>query len=180
MSALGGALGAGVSAIIRFGMVTPTDNAALFNENGDAGIWEDWFIRSEYISDYHRYMLPLTSPEGFQGATCAFVQLAAPTTLWVVDWTCEKRTSPGDYPVYPDPQPTKPNIVLLDIKIMPDMVNMGADGVSPIYRLSGVYTYGFKDPTKAKMYHGRPPWMNQSVPRNVLDNYKRRGIIGDY
>ena len=177
-----GGISAGVSAAVAatFGTNPPTDSNAQFATKGDLGIWEDWYVRNTYPSDYHRFALPLTSPGGFQGATCAYVQLAAPTSMWICDWSCEYRTSPGDYPKYPDPKPTDPNIVILDINTMPDMVALGADGVSAIYRISGTYVYGYKDPLKAVLYHGLPQWMSQKVPRSVVDSKKARGIIAGH
>lgn len=178
---IGGGINAAVGANVRavLGALNPTGADAQFATQGDLGIWEDWFIRNTYPSDYHRYALPLTSPGGFQGATCAFVQLAAPTSMWVCDWSCEYRTNPGDYPKYPDPRPTDQNIVILDIKLIPDMVLLGADGTSPIYRISGTYVYGYRDPLKAALYHGRPPWMTQKIPRAVVDSMKTRGIVAE-
>lgn len=175
------AAAAGAAAQAVFGSNPPTDGAAQFSVQGDQGIWEDWYVRNTYPSSRHRYQLPLTSPNGFQGASCAFVQLAAPTAAWVCDWSCEYRTNPGDYPRYPDPVPNLNNIVLLDVVLMPDMVEQGADGTSTMYRISGTYYYGYKDAKKAVFYHGRPPWMSQKVPRTVVQSKQTRDIIaGNY
>ena len=180
MGVAGGiAAAAGAAAQAVFGSNPPTDGNAQFAVQGDLGIWEDWYVRNTYPLDNHRYQMPLTSPEGFQGATCAFVQLAAPTRLWICDWSCEYRTDPGDYPKYPRATPSIPNIVLLNTVLLPDMVTMGGDGVSAIYRISGTYYYGYKNPSKVVQYHGRPPWMSEKVPRKVVLAKQIQGIIAE-
>jgi hypothetical protein len=137
------------------------------------GIFTDYKVFSMYENPFHRYMLGITDPDGFQGESAAFVQLAAPTLLWVCKWTACRYHS---QPIIPDPTSRDPNWVLLDKAYSPAMVTVGADGVSPLYRISGRYVYGHKKPNDdvlRNVSYPRPPWLedvfDRSTPANTLD-----------
>ena len=103
----------------------------------------DYEIRSHYESDKHRYQMGITSPGGFQGASVAFVQLASPTLLLVVDWTAGQV---GAKPKIPPAESLDSNWILLDEIHYLGMVNVTPDGASSYYRESGTYVYGCRNP----------------------------------
>ncbi len=139
------------AAIISVSKVGFDDPAGVWNITGPADeIWNDFLITSRYENDLHRYMAGVSSPSGFNGGTAAFLQLAAPTLLWVVDWTASRY---GTQPEVPDPflSGTSPglgtsNWVLLDIILEPGVMEVSPDGNSPFYRISGIYVYGHMVP----------------------------------
>lgn len=165
-------------ATVTVGDVTPDDTSAIYVEDDDDpnSIWTDYQVINRFESDRHIYMLPITSPGGFQNNSVAFCQLAARTLLWISDWTAERW---GKAPKIPDPNPSDdPNLVLLDTHYEPTMVLLGADGATTVYRISGTYVYGFKNPDNVgSLYYGRPPWMDNVIDRTVRTESYTPGII---
>lgn len=153
----------------------PTDFGAQFVDDGtDLNIETDYQVVNRYEKDRHVYMMGVTSPGfgyspglGLAGIGPAFVQMAAPTLLWVSRWTaCRYNTTPK----IPDPTPTDPNWILLDEHYEPTAVTLAADGVTPRYRISGTYVYGHKNPaavTVNNINYARPPSVENTVVRNV-------------
>jgi hypothetical protein len=154
------------AATVSFGPLGTDDNNALYVPE-TSGIFSDYVINSRYEKDWHIYMMPITSPNGFQGASVAFAQLASFTALWIVDWTAERA---GDQPKVPQPWSNDPNWVLMDEHYGPSMLSLMGDGVTPIWRLSGTYVYGAKNPSTAMPYYPRPPWMEDVFDRTIDAN----------
>lgn len=146
----------------------------------DSGIWTDYWIVNHYETDRHRYMMPIASPNGFDGNQVAFVQMAAETILWICDWTCERI---GQQPTLPTPAPPDDNAVLLDDHYEPAQLLLSADGTYIVWRISGTYAYGFKDPRKPILTFPRPPWIKDTVDRllntaNFQPSIKDQGSPG--
>ena len=54
---------------------TGTDTNVRFQDDPNPGVvFTDYQIRCRYEKDGHIYQLPITSPQGFQGALAAFIQ----------------------------------------------------------------------------------------------------------
>ena len=136
----------------------------------------DFKVRNRYERDLHRYQLGLTTPNGFQGASCAFVQMAAPTLLWICDWTaCRFRTPP----IVPDPETLVENWVLLDVLPETASLGVGPDGATPLYRISGTYVYGHRNPSGdvfRDIAFPRPPWLEDVFDRSMPDNLLEKGL----
>lgn len=130
---------------ITWGRVSPDDNSSAFLVPSKPGIMTDYMIHSGFEKDHHVYMLGITSPQGFQGDSVAFVQLAAPTMLYVVRWTASRW---GQIPKAPDPYMIGNGRILMDehYDTVPILVNAG--GQVPLYRWSGVFIFGAKAPKK--------------------------------
>lgn len=159
---------------VNIGLVTlDVSNNALYNlEEINNGIYTDYMVINHYWSDGHIWMMGMTKiDEG--GDKAAFCKMAGSTLLWIADWTGEKS---GFEPSKPDPDPKDDNLVLLDSIVEPMSMMEKPDGQTIVYRISGTYVYGFKDPSKATFYYGRPPWMATSVSCMVKPEVKR-GII---
>ncbi len=163
--------------VIETGDVTPTDNLAkYYNDGSDVAIYADFRIRNRFEKDKHIYMLPVASPNGFQGASVAFVQLASPTLLWICDWTaCRFNVQPN----IPDPTPTDLNWIVLDEHYEPATITVGPDGVTPLYRISGTYVYGHRNPSPTTINNinfARPPWLQDSFNRFVPADKLQQGL----
>lgn len=154
------------SATVTLGEVS-VENDAKFadpNENDEMTIFDDYRLSSRYEKDYHRYMMGISSPGGFQGASVAFVQLASPTLLLVVEWTVTQWSKQP-----PIPKNTiGSDWVLLDEGLITKNVLVGANGVTPRYRISGQYVYGHKNPSAViveNIEYSRPPWVEDVFDR---------------
>lgn len=143
---VGAGAGAGAigGAIVAVGPVSFDDNDALFNNTGSsATMFTDYMIRNSYEEDPHTYMLGISSPQGFQGDKVAFVQLASTTLVLVCRWTgCRYN----EQPIVPQADPEDDNLVVLYRSPVTVSVTTGPDGVTPLYRISGTYVYGVRNP----------------------------------
>ena len=107
----------------------------------------------------------------------AFVQLAQPTLLWIADWSAARFNI---QPTAPDPTPADPDWVLLDVHLEPSMLILAADAITPLYRLSGTYIYGHKNPaanTFDNINFSRPPWLSDSFNRTMPNTFLQQGLI---
>lgn len=183
---------AGTRAIVNFGEVEPDDLNAAYNADADAeSVWTDYQINSRYEEDRHIYMTGITAPGGVGGGSpglgatsvgvtrgAAFVQLASPTLLWVADWTAARFKAIPSIPEFE----VAPNSgwVLMDVHVEPGMLVVGADGVTPLYRISGTYVYGHKNPSARIIYQvnfTRPPWLEDRFQRTLSETGMERGLI---
>ncbi len=140
-------------------------------------VFTDCMTTNRYEKDGHVYMLPVSSPAGFAGISCAFVQLAAPTLIWIADWTVCCWTK---QPPIPDPTPNSANWVLLDEHYEPAMIELGPDGITPLYRISGTYFYGCLNPnatTVKDIQFGRPPYVADTIDRSVPTSTLKQNLI---
>lgn len=151
-----------------------TDQSAAYKQG--AGFNTDCLIRCYYKNRPQRWMMPIASPNGFQGDSVGFVQLAAPTTALHVEWTVAKK---NDKPKIPDPTP-KSGWVLLYQSPEPELIEIMANGVSAGYRCSGLYVYGCKKPKSQPVEDAQypmPPWLEDVFPTqmSVQDFYQAFG-----
>lgn len=169
----------GPEAKIDVGPISFDDSSAKYQEVGGDGTFADYHVVNRYEKDRHTYMMGVTSPNGFRGASVAFVQLASPTLVWVADWTACKA---GAKPNIPDPTPADGDWVLLDDWWEPHMVTVAPDGVTPIYRISGTYIYGKLNPQSSTIddiSFPRPPWLQDSFSRNVEQGLLQQGLTNN-
>ena len=147
-----------VAAEFRSQFVLPKNNSDVFT---------DYQVRNRYEENPHRYMAGISSPNGFQGSRAAFFQLAYPTILWICDWTaCRWNTIPE----IPPKDAEDDNWVFLFA--VPETVSPVLDavgGVARLYRISGTYVYGHKNPPDVfdLVNFPRPPWMQDNFQRTV-------------
>lgn len=140
-------------------------------------VYTDYTIYCKYYSEKHRYMMPVTSPGGFQGGRAAFVQLAAPTLLWIADWTAARSAVA---PNIPDPTPRDPNWILLFDSYEPTSFVILDDGETPVYRISGIYIYGCKLPADQvikNVNYPRPAWIDDVFNRSIPTSALEQGLI---
>ncbi len=140
-------------------------------------VYSDYTIYCKYISNKHKYMLGITSPNGFQGARAAFVELASPTLLWVADWTALQSF---ETPKMPDPDPRDPNWILLDESYEPTSLVVYDDGSTPAYRISGTYVYGCVVPETQvirNVSYPRPAWLDDAFERTIPTSALTAGLI---
>ena len=156
------------NATITVGTVTQDDADAEFESDYTPGIFTDYFLTNRYEKDHHRYMMGITSPNGFQSQKAAFVQLAESTLLCITEWTACKV---GTQPEIPDPETgTETDWVLLDEDYDLDMVNVMTDGDTLVYRITGYFVYGMRNPqdkTIKDVDYPRPPWLDVDPSEKV-------------
>ncbi len=132
-----------------------------------AAMYPDFEIRNRYWKDHRKYLGGVTSPGGFLGKSAAIFQLAAPTLLWICDWTALKSSN---QPVIPNIIPGDANWELLDEDYEAANIIVQADQTTPWYRLSGYYIYAMTNPnaiTLSDVRFGRPPWLKDVVDRTM-------------
>lgn len=168
-----GALGAAVqtaietgisNAVVAVGTVTISDNDAQYTPDE---IFTDYAINNRYEKDDAKYMAGLTSPGSFGGQSVAFFQLHTPTLLWVSDWTAEKLNG---IPDVPDPDAVDDSWELLDSHVELADIKFLPDGVTPVYRVSGTYVYGNKNPSDSifsDVVFGISPEFKTTPPRTI-------------
>ena len=167
---------------VTFGKVV--DNP---NYNGPAPetgqVFLDLMMNSRYEQDGHRYMAGVSSPAGFAGMTAAFFQLAAPTLLWICDWTVAQFNTE---PEVPDPFSVGDQWVLLDLHVEPPMMGLAPDGISPLRRISGTYVFGNKYAGDMSSYTTsafaiaqwpRPQWMADTFQRTIPASSLKSDLI---
>lgn len=150
-----------------------TDTSAVYNvsNNESSATWEDYYIRNDYIKNGNIYVMGNTAqnPSALSQSSVSFVQLAKPILIWVCDWTVERSQIK---PTIPDPASQDPNWVLLDEVLQPEAIDVNADGVSPIYRISGTYYYGHINPdskTINNINYPRFPWYDSGTFSQTID-----------
>ncbi len=155
------------------------DQNAYIKEESEFGVWADYRVTNKYINCPQVYMMPVTSPAGFQGTSVAFVQLASPTTALMVEWTACRWSSS---PVIPDPNLFDPNWIILYKLPETVMKVLAADGQTELFRVNGTYVYGKKNPA-ANVYTDvsfpQPPWMEGGTSQNrtINPNKLEKGVI---
>lgn len=166
-----------VIANVKVGNIESDDNAAKFKPPSDPlGIWTDYIIDNKYENDPHTYMLPIASPNGFQNNKAAFCRLASSTLLWICDWTGARWNIP---PEAPSPVPSDANWVILNKSAETRNVTVGPDGQTPLYRISGTYVYGHKNPPDDlfdSIQFGRPPWLDNTIMRTYPKSSIEKGL----
>jgi hypothetical protein len=109
-----------------------TDGDALNLAYGDFQCW------NQFDSGRLTFAGSNTSPTAFGGAVTSVVRLGAPRVIWTCEWTACRM---GAEPDVPDPESPPAGWTLLDANLTNAAAGIGPDGVSPIYRVSGVYSY---------------------------------------
>lgn len=159
------------------GNVSIEDELGEYLPIAESNIFTDYVITNRFEKDYHRYMMGITSPNGFQGNRAAFVQLASPTLLWIADWTVARY---NEQPPIPDPESADPNWILLDEHPELFLLTVSPDGATPRYRISGTYVYGHTNPsvqTVNDVNFPRPPFLADSFDRTMPTNYLEQNLI---
>lgn len=132
-----------ITAQITLGDVSATSEDAVYKGADDLTIFTDYEIVDKQIWNPQTLMIPVSSPTGFAGASVAFCQMANPTCLRYVSWSARRCAQQPDVP---DPTQVSARWVLLRIITAPAVMEVAADGVTPIYRLAGTYIYGLRNP----------------------------------
>lgn|SRR3990167_2400886 len=151
------------------------DNNSFFVAQPGKEIWLDYMSYNRYEKDMRRYMMGVASPNGFNGSTVAFVQLASPTLLWICEWTALKSDVQPEIPTSTAPD----GWILLDEYHELPMCKVVADGNSPIYRVSGTYVYGKTSPDSVMVNDvsfPKPPWLKDGLSRNMPSSKLTTGL----
>ena len=167
---------AGSTSASNTGNNLPVEQGASYIEESQGFGHPDYMIVNRFEKDHHTYQIGVASPGGFQGNSVAFVKVASSTLTWICDWTTSRV---GAQPIIPDPTSLDPNWILLDEVYQPVMITVMPDGNTPVYRISGTYIYGLKNPnatTIRNAYFGRPPWLENTFDRTVPTTSLQQGL----
>lgn len=158
--------------VITNGIQASTDILGKYAETTQS--WTDWMVYNVYGRDNNVYMMGITSPSGFNGNKAVFCKLATETQIWCCDWTA---CSFIGQPTIPSSTPNDSRWVYLSKDMETASIAVAADGVTPIYRISGKYYYGCTDPNTEMLNdisYARPPWLDntfdRSQPISTLDS----------
>lgn len=164
----------GSVAQVVLGKVEATDMQAIFNNQGN-GLFLDYYCENKYEHNLNRYMAGNTSSTKFNGNTVSFFQLAEPTLMWIADWTTCKA---GEVPTVPDPNPpASSDWILLFNSPQLAQKAMTGNGKTALYRVSGTYVYGHKNPGTVNPLllatFPKPPWMKddgslRTIPASAM------------
>lgn len=123
-----------------------TDDGKFIDFDDTAAVWDEYKINHRYERDEHVYMLGTTTEDATDSYSdpVGFVRLARPTMLWIVEWKVSRMKAK---PKIPDPT-VGPLWVLLDAIPQTTEINVGPDGVSLRYEISGTYIYGKRKPSR--------------------------------
>lgn len=117
------------------------------------GIYSEYLQHISYVIDYNKLHMPLV------GSTLStFATVAKPKVTKIVTFYAQKY---NEKPTLPDPNPTDPNEVLIDIQMGNESPNLGPNADSPVYTCSGRYVYGLRD--SAKFLDGKNYKLGQYV-----------------
>ncbi len=155
----------------------PFDGSQPVSKDGDGAPYADCTSVNRYDVDKQIFMLPVSSPDGFNGDTAAFVQLAAPTEIWMHDWTVARLEG---RPNVPDPTPEDPNWVFLRATPELHVIGLAPGSESPLYRISGTYVYGRKTAPdsfyQTVVYPVQQAVEKDAFPRTVTANQLEKGL----
>lgn len=168
-------LGASIAQVI-VGSVTPDDSSAVHVPQTDA-FFTDFEVNSRYEECPNVYMAGNTSSAPYRGSTVSFFQLASKTVLWIVDWTALRL---GKQPLVPSKNPADSNWVFLYATPETEKVVTAPDGVTPLYRISGTYVYGHKNPPEdiyTLVTYPRPPWLPDTFDRTQPSSMQTQGLM---
>src|SRR5262245_24529962 len=116
----------------------PTIDNGVFTSEHLRGRYEGFQSATTYRHNSGKVGVPLACPDP-QGATVRVVQMHQPVTFRVYEWVAVRRR---EKPVLPDPLAfAHPGEVLKDATVTPEPPQLAEDGVTHIYRVTGVYVY---------------------------------------
>lgn len=148
--------------------ISQNSESPIREEAYQDGFYTDYIIRNIYQKDGHIYTTGTTKVNASTTGSTAFFKLCSSTLIWICDWTACRYTS---QPNAPDPNPADSNWLLLDeFSELPTMT-IGADNQNKLWRRTGTYIYGHKNPDSADLInlinYPRPPWIENNFSRTV-------------
>jgi hypothetical protein len=116
------------------------------------GVFTETHVEVEYRHKPNTCVLPRT----VAGQVGVQVSWANPEIEGRYTWTMGKAGGP---PTLPDPTPKDTNTVLVGSCVLPESVELGPDGVTFWYNVSGCFDYQFLDPNLVNFVVPVPPWL---------------------
>ena len=159
--------------------VVEKDTTVRYQEEPTPSIYVDYQVNNHFERDHHIYMAGMTSPTPFNGQSVAFFQLAAPTLLWIADWTTARFFQQPDIP---DPNAVSSEWILMDGHFVLHDIKPAKDGISPLFRITGTYVFGIKNPGSTftdGIVYPKPAWLSveNDLPRTIEIEKLKPGII---
>lgn len=160
--------GSNPPATIQAVPLVPTETNTLKAGELNSGIYTDYQIWTSYDTDYHTIQLPTVG-----SSVAALGVLAPPTTTKTCWWTASKVDTP---PTIPDPNVIDPNSTLLSSTVIPAAPQLMADATTPVWTVSGIYTYACPDPSQVQVAAGLLPYIDSQYQNTVITTFSG-GII---
>ena len=130
------------AAVASVGFVSlASDPLAEEGASADGRVWTYCELRPRFHKDTGRVAMT----EQREGGLTRVVKVRAASVRHVVEWSAERVGAPPEVP--PEEHPDQ-NFALLESSWVPGVVDIGADGVTPIFSASGRYEYAVLDPSK--------------------------------
>lgn len=162
---------------IQIGQVLDDDSQAAYLGDDQDSSWRDCRVHNHYSHNLTRYVLGVTAEEDVTGDTSAFVQLSKGWLIWIADWTISRA---GKVPPVPDTVPADIMWKLLDYKYQLNHITLAADGITPVYRISGTYVYGHRKPSVKALLDARvarQPWVEDRFVRRFTEKDFMKNVI---
>ena len=120
------------------------------------GFYEHYTLTSTYRHDSGAVALPSTRP----GEPKAVVRLHNPSMDLVVEFSAARVGGP---PAVPDPTEAGPDVVYRRGSVSAGHIELAADGVTPVYTVSGLYEFEVLDPCAVSITAPVPPYLDGQI-----------------
>ncbi|OWK45760.1 hypothetical protein [Fimbriiglobus ruber] len=130
----------------------PDDDDAVY-EDDTPGVYDYYTVTSHFIDEPGVRVMPPGRPAGVGKK----VVLGGASLRLRVEFAVARVGGP---PELPDPTPADPNAVYVGGQISPANIDYPGDGVSPRYRVTGIYDYEFLDRSLVNVAAPVPPFVD--------------------
>lgn len=152
----------------------PAANYRYSTGQTTGGVYSDYKVEARWHNKTGMSMMPVA---GDDDARPVFLKLHAPATKITYQWEAERN---GRRPVIPTADHNDRRMILLDAKVGVADKFLAPDGMTPVYRVRGEYTYGYKAPgnTPLSVDIPVPPWVDWKIEDDKFsDDDVAHGII---
>jgi len=150
-----------------------------FTTDHSTAPYDTYKSRTRYVLKPGKVQLPVSNDEGDNSISCAIIGIYAPYGYQLVKWEVTRR---NEKPAFPDSESDDNNKVLQGAEITTESPDMGGDGVTRIFRASGVYVYAFKQPVflhQGQLFFGANPADRTPILDNELPPSNARKDLVD-
>lgn len=151
----------GASLSVVKGKLDNNTSQVSIYKDASAGIYNDYDIDLYFHIEGGVGQLPSTKT----GVPAAKTEFQNESITLTVYWDAEKAGGP---PTIPSRVPIDSNCFFMNGTIGASSIELAPDQVTLIYKLSGVYNFGFFDASAVRIGNPVPPWLNMSASQIVL------------
>ena len=136
--------------------VDPDEESALYADDGTPGTYDHYTLVSTYRHDSGKVALPSTK----KGEKKAEVQLYNESMDLTVEFSCARVGGP---PVVPDPNEASDELMYKRGSVSAHQIELAGDGVTPIYRVDGLFEFEVLDPCSVSIAAPVPPYLDGQI-----------------